>query len=199
MRLETASVPAALIDAVCDALPSAEPSVGWEISDTDRSHHRALIQFPVHPNLFDWFFNARTGYRAHFRAHPDCGLAFNADVVCAVRDRLRGCLPSIIRAVKVDSAMSAQGEVSISNADLVRSLDPALAKFWVGATAIGGADRGLGASGPKICVGSDRWPALYMVGHTWLDLKGAFDDNGKLYQPKSPRGRAIKLHETGRA
>jgi hypothetical protein len=198
-RLDNAGAPAALIDAVCDALASTETLYGWEVSDSDGSHHRALIQFPVAPDLFDWFFNARTGYRAHFRAHPDCGLSFNADVVRALRDRLRRRLPSSVSAVRVDRALNVLGEVPVPRTDFVRSLDPALAKFWAGTVAIGGGYRGLGVSGPKIRVGLDRWPARYMVGRTWLDLKGAFDGNGKLYQPKCPRLRAIKLHETGAA
>ena len=31
-------------------------------------HCRAVVQFPVRVDVFDWFFNGRTGYRAHFRA-----------------------------------------------------------------------------------------------------------------------------------
>ena len=200
-RLDNAGPPAALIDALCVALASASPSLGWEARENHPSQHRAVIQFPVDPDLFDWFFNARTGYRAHFRAHPDCGLAFNADIVRALSDRLRRQLPSSVSVKRVDRDMKILETISLPSADLVRSLDPELAKLWVGGTPIGGGeDRYLGATGPMIRVGSDKeWPALYMVGHTWLDLIGAFDNNGKLCQPKPPRERADKLHKTGRA
>jgi hypothetical protein len=188
-----------LIDAVCDALASAEPPVfGWEPNDTCPSHHRTVIQFRVDPNLFDWFFNARTGYRAHFRAHPDRGLAFNGDVIRALRDRLWPRLPSSVDIRRVDTAMNDLEAISLPSADLVRSLDPELAKVWFGATPIGGGYRPTGLSGPKIRVGSASWAAPYMD-DAWLDLKGAFDGNSQLYQPKSPRERANKLHETGRA
>lgn len=38
---------------------------------------RAIVQFQVSPDLYDWFFNARTGYRAQFWVSPEAGTAFN--------------------------------------------------------------------------------------------------------------------------
>jgi hypothetical protein len=46
--------------------------LGREHLDRDWNHVSAVVQFPVGTKLFDWFFNARTGYRAHFRVHYKC-------------------------------------------------------------------------------------------------------------------------------
>src|SRR4051794_2284409 len=91
-QLARAGQPAALIDASRAFVDGAETGAvlfGWEFAGKQPSHHRAVVQFRVDPALFDWFFNARTGYRAHYRAHPDQALAFNARLVYALRDQLR--------------------------------------------------------------------------------------------------------------
>src|SRR5215207_9372757 len=55
-----------LVEALKDALQRAiiQPHgmrLGREHLNTDWSHVRAVCQFPVGTNLFDWFLNARTG------------------------------------------------------------------------------------------------------------------------------------------
>jgi hypothetical protein len=44
---------------------------------TDSSYERAIFCGSVDPTLFDWFFNARTGYRGAYYDSPEAGLRFN--------------------------------------------------------------------------------------------------------------------------
>jgi len=202
-RLERAGSPATLIHALTDALTAGVASgdirYGWGFKEADPSHHRAVVQFRVDPTLFDWFFNARSGYRAHFRAHPSRGIALNADLVGVMQDKLHKRLPVRVSAMRVDSHMTSHGDVGVSRVDFISSLNVDLPKLWLGATPIGGGYLPTAASGPKICVGSKRWYAFYMGDNAWLDLKGAFNANNRLCQPKDPLTRALKLHETGNA
>src|SRR5262249_47711843 len=89
IELERAAGPEELVASLRDAFLRADASgvtrYGWEPNDLRRLHCRAIVQFPVAPILFDWFFNARSGYRAQFRVHPQCGLDFNAAIIGALR------------------------------------------------------------------------------------------------------------------
>src|SRR5213593_4076876 len=51
--------------------------IGKESAETNNVHHRIVIQFYIGADLFDWFFNGRTGYRSQFRRSAEIGIAFN--------------------------------------------------------------------------------------------------------------------------
>src|SRR5688572_15375600 len=84
VRLEQAGSPTDLVEALVAALGLASKMkaliCAWEFSEDRPLDCRAVVQFRVEPTLFDWFFNARTGYRAHYRTHPTYGIEFNAAV-----------------------------------------------------------------------------------------------------------------------
>jgi hypothetical protein len=74
-----------LLDAVAAAFEHAvlngRVRFGREHAEDARGGCRAVIQFHVRAALFDWFFNGRSGYRAHFWADPLDGIAFNDQMV----------------------------------------------------------------------------------------------------------------------
>ncbi len=76
--LNGAEPPMALLKALKDALDQSlnhsDVRMGREHAKEQSDDCRAVVQFGVGVQLFDWFFNARTGYRAHFRGHYACGL-----------------------------------------------------------------------------------------------------------------------------
>lgn len=201
--LERARDTASLVSALSTGLASASApdslSLGWEFRANKRSQHRAVVQFRIDPSLFDIFFNARTGYRAHFRAHPTSGLDLNATIISALREILATTLTSEIDLPEVDDGMKPHRMSQVTRDEFLTTLDPDLAKLWFGATPIGGAQtRAIAVSGPKIRVGSGYWASLYME-DAWLELKGAFLTGTGLCQPKKPMDRAKKMHETGEA
>jgi len=61
---------------------------GLEQADENATHLRAVIQFYVGQPLFDWFFNATTGYRAQFRIGWQNGLARNEALIQMLRQPL---------------------------------------------------------------------------------------------------------------
>lgn len=50
---------------------------------SDSSYARAVFCGVVEPNLFDWFFNAQTGYRGAYFQSPEAGIAFNRNLIDA--------------------------------------------------------------------------------------------------------------------
>lgn len=193
------SLTTALRNALASATVPASLSLGWEFRAADRAQHRAVVQFRIDPTLFDIFFNARSGYRAHFRAHPQLGHDLNASIIRVLRDVLATKLPAKIDLPEVDVGLTPHCNLLVSRDEFLMTLDPALAKLWFSATPIGDAqERAIAASGPKIRVGAGEFASLYME-DAWLDLKGAFLTETGLYQPKNPADRAEKLHQTGEA
>jgi hypothetical protein len=56
--------------------------------DFHKDNPRVIIQFPVAQHIYDWFFNARTGYRAQFWAGAKQGYEYNRQLVVALLTRL---------------------------------------------------------------------------------------------------------------
>src|SRR5690348_11770053 len=69
-----------IAEALGQALASQDARFGWEESGDPRGGFRSVIQFRAGAELFDAFFNARVGYRAHFRVSRDCGLRYNRGI-----------------------------------------------------------------------------------------------------------------------
>jgi hypothetical protein len=175
-----------------------ELRLGWEPAGECSSAHRAVVQCHVSSALFDWFFNARTGYRAHFRCHVDHGTQFNSTAVIAVREVLLRHLPLSIHVPIIDAGLNVIGDTVVTRDEFSRSLDPNLAKLWFGAVPLGGGDNRLVGFAPHLSVGGMPWGAPYMD-DAWLDMKGAFVDEKAIYQVKDPSLRAKGLHERGSA
>lgn len=179
--LEGAGTPSELVTALMTALDKAldcnDVRIGRERAP---KHRRAVIQFGIGAELFDWLFNARTGYRAHFRAHFECGLAFNQQIIEALRRRLDTRLPDIVLGRELNSTFEDCGEVQISNNFLMTSLTPGLSKIWPSTKRIKpySGDRYLGIprGKQKIQLGDGLcWPAFDGdKDFAWLDIKGGF-------------------------
>lgn len=178
---------------------------GWEQADAEKDDCRAVIQFGIDSESFDWFFNGRAGYRAHFRSHPECGLKFNCMLIEMVRADLDACLSDIILCRLLNSQFEDIGAIPIERHLLVKSLVPDLSKIWFCTKRIkesGGTEiLPLGIGGPRIQLGDgSSWVAPYREKEfAWLDIKGAFLGFGGPYQPKNPRTRAELLRTTGEA
>lgn len=207
--LETAGPPTALLESIRVALDSAllagEVRWGQEQACLQPQDLRAVVQLPVAPELFDRFFNARTGYRAHFRAHHEHGLEFNSRIIEAVRRMLDAALPGVVVGRKLNCEFADCGHVEITKLFLVTSLTPNLSKIWFCTKLIrrdgGVQDLPPGVTGPRILLdGGQSWAAPYREhGDAWLDLKGAFLGASAPYQPKNPITRAKTLQATGEA
>ena len=163
------------------------------------------MQFSVTRDLFDEFFNARTGYRAHFRAHYECGLKFNAAIIGALRLELERKLPMVVQGRELDCTFQDCGPARISRDFLISSLVEDLSKIWFCGKLIqregGIRDLPTGVVGPKILLsGGERWAAPNRDERdAWLDVKGAFLGAAGRYQPKDPVARAKALQTTGQA
>jgi hypothetical protein len=208
--LEDAGSPEELLKELDSALDRAlcecKIRYGWEQAKKVQHDCRAVVQFEIGSRLFDWFFNGRTGYRAHFRAHYACGLEFNAQIIELLRSQMNKVLPNTISARLLNSCFEDVGAIQIASADLFNSLEPSLSKIWLCANRLrhdGGIEElATGVVGPKILLQEGiRWPAFYLDqdSEAWLQLNGAFVGAAGLYQPKDPIIRAKHLAETGLA
>jgi hypothetical protein len=206
--LEKAGSPSALMDAIVGALEQAlvRDDLRWgreQKRDDAPDDCRAVIQFPVNPQLFDWFFNARTGYRAHFRLDWKHGLMFNEQIIEAVRRCLEVKLPNVVTGRQLKGDFADSGQVEIPKRFLMDSLVPHLSKIWFCGKLIGrdGGIQGLGSGGvgPRILLeGEESWPTLYREDKdAWLDIKGAFLGRNGPYPATDPISRAKKLQATG--
>jgi hypothetical protein len=205
--LETAGSPGALVatlvGALAEGVRSGSARFGSEEAGVCREDCRAVIQFRVPTQVFDWFFNGRSGYRAHFRAHPDCGLSFNSNLLECVRLRLGEILSLTISSRRLNARFEDCGPVIVAKSFILSSIAPSLAKVWFCSKLIGhdGVVRELklGVTGHKLLLdGSTEWVAPFRdTSDTWLEIKGAFLGSEGPYQPKNPTDRAHELHKTG--
>lgn len=208
-RLEGAGAAADLLAAVVGKLDQAIRSgslrVGWEQAEKNPQDHRVVLQFQIGSDLFDWFFNAQTGYRAVFRLSAEDGTAFNARLMQAVANVVRASLPATLEARELDAHFVDQGGVLIERSDVENSLLPELSKAWCCGKRMeldgGATNMVVSGTGPKIVVGPDEsWPSIEAdEDMAWLDIKGAFLGVDGPYQPKSPEERGKRLHERGTA
>lgn len=207
--LKVAGPPRALIKALQSALEEAlgigEVRLGREHAASQWDDCRAVLQFGVGAQLFDWFFNARTGYRAHFRVCYECGLMFNNQIIETLRLHLDGSLPIFVPGRELNSEFEDCGEAQIPKGFLIASLASDLSKVWFCTKRIGPSGEiellPTGVVGPRILLdGEHSWAAPYRADNSaWLDVKGAFLGNAAPYQPKDPIARAKRLQATGEA
>ena len=154
--------------------------------------------------MFDRFFNARTGYRAHYRAAPEVGLKFNTEVIKVLRGELQSGSLDTFPGRRFDPGFIDIGEATITRDFLLKSLDSDISKVWLCTTLIGadGAHRQMatGTSDAKLLVDGGEWVNWCReLEDSWLEVKGAFLRLHDVYQPKDSWKRALRLHESGMA
>lgn len=225
-RLESANPPEALVAALCEALGSASVPETMRLAVDSKKNKfeelRSIIQFRVVPELYDWFFNARTGYRAQFWIDPETGMHFNEALIGAAVGVLRDKLPDNLRVRRIEVQDNPRSEwdagaTNISRDRFLASLVPAASKIWIGERlydAAGGPVELIGEETLRAADESEaklsvpRWAAagkregLYAphpaADCSWLDLKGGFlSADGTPQQLKPQEKRARDIHETG--
>jgi hypothetical protein len=206
-ELENAGPPAALVGAIGVSFEKALKCKGirWglEESGSTPKDYRAVVQFNVGTSTFDWFFNARSGYRAHFRLRPDSGLEFNQQILQALTTTMNLNLHDVIIGRRLSADFNDEGEVSIQKRFLMTSLAPHISKIWFSTRLIGESgvmqNLSVALTGPKILLnGAESWAAPFPVDdHAWIEMKGAFVGKEGLYPSKDPKVRAQQLHKTG--
>jgi len=207
-RLERCLDARALIVAVTDRLQSAwdKGTIGLGLERAcERPAQRSVVQFHVGRDISDWFFNGRAGYRAHFRAGVADGLAFNEQLVEAIRSDLESRLAPVTPGLPdVDCHYALIKRTGVSRADFLQSLDLGLAKVWfcgrhIDTDQIASRDITTSLSGPRLVLsGGEEWSGVEQE-DGWLEVKGAFVGHGPPFQPKLPLDRAKDLRDTGRA
>jgi len=184
-RLHGAPIWAEMIELASEALRASLSTgvarFGFDESSRNANDLRATVQFPVREELFDWFFNAHSGYRAQFRKGWENGLAGNANLVARLRGVIAQHKPGSIAARRLNHKFDDLEPISANSQDIVASLDPSLSKVWCCERLIGSdggvADLYVSRTGPKLVFGNEcePWSSLYAeAGGAWLDLKGAF-------------------------
>lgn len=229
-HLEHASPSSALVAATADALTTAikrrDVRIGVDSKDNLFKACRTIVQFPVDRDLYDWFFNARTGYRAQFWSSTGDGIAFNAAISSALAaqflDRLSFPVPARkIVTIKTNGAREDRdaGSIALDHDLASKSLGCAVAKVWI-------CERLMSAEGvitnifaPVLAAAAregkliiPRWvegAGNHCTGegllapypdpeYAWLDLKGSFiAGDGSADQIKPDSVRAKALHECG--
>ena len=208
-RLKSSGSSAELIKAITNALRSEfarhNVRIGNEHAQDNPDDVRVVVQFQVEPNLFDWFANARTGYRAQFRQGWEIGLAFNNNIIRGLKKIINEALPAKIKAWVLKSDFETCGQVEVASSIFAASLVPELSKIWFCTKLIGqnGKTKILssGLVGPRLLLDDDTtWPApCREENDCWLEIKGAFLGHEGPYQPKNPKCRAKKLASSGEA
>jgi hypothetical protein len=229
--LELAPSPDDLIAALSDVLGQTVLGNDLRLAIDSRGNRwkdrRAIVQIRVTSELYDNFFNARTGYRGWFWVKADHGLALNARAVENLSAVLLTRLPARVpaRRVEITFANGQRQENDAGTQDvplclIESSLAPAISKLWICEhlyhtdgqqptpiylSALRGGD-------PRLVV--PRWQYVHNLesGATgegcrapfatdesaWIDLKGGFvDSKGAVLQEKSPKKRAISIETTG--
>ncbi|WP_417729067.1 hypothetical protein [Roseovarius sp.] len=197
---DSTALVAALENAVEEALLGGGVRYGWELSDA-REAARAVVQVPVTPPLFDWFFSGRSGYRAHYWVGCAEGEAFNDKIVDALKQKLLALGPAHVSATILGKGFVALRGEMMPLSTLAGTLMPGLAKTWLCGRLItpeGMVVENLTGSIPRLNLTNKKWPAFYQD-DAWLELKGAFVGDGEPFQPKLPEQRCNTLCKDGTA
>lgn len=166
---------------------------------------RVVLQFYVGETLSDFFFNARTGYRAQFRTDWRTGLGYNDSIIDGIRNEVVLLPSSELCARRLTPEFEDCGQLTVTWPHVLASLDRYLSKVWFCARLIGSGGHVTqlpsGVTGPCLRLDDQTtWRALSRAdSDAWLDVKGAFVGPNGLYQPKDPIERAKRLHATGEA
>jgi hypothetical protein len=191
--------------ALSDALRANNVRFVMDESGRDPRDLRGVVQFPVGRPLFDWLFNAQTGYRGQFRIGRENGLAKNADLIRELRAELELSNATVVVIHRLTSDFKYKGSQPGTIGEVGATLDAAFSKVWICEKLITQSgtiqDLFVSRTGPKLLFAeSDSWSSLYPEdGGGWLDVKGAFIGSTGPYQLKPPEERAAELEERGTA
>ena len=229
-RLESVGSPADLAMEISDRLDAAFNAgmvrIGVDSKGNKQDNHRAVFQFRVGRNLYDWFYNSRTGYRAQFWISPQAGLQFNQNLMRELVDVLDGFLENRIECCYVRFFENPKRHDRytknrpLEKATYLASLRDASSKIWICERLI--------PPEPDECVellsktslpklrldipmwtnaidpkteskpSAGIWAECPEQDYCWLDLKGAFVfDDGNVCPSKDPGLRSIQIHKTG--
>jgi hypothetical protein len=178
---------------------------GFDESSRDAQDLRAIVQFPVGRQLFDWFFNGQAGYRAQFRIGRENGRRQNALLISELGAELGLSAPRQISARRLSYDFKVKESIVCAIDQLIASLDPKLSKVWICEQLIGEAgeirELFVSRTGPRLTFSdSEPWSSLYPEDAAgWLDVKGAFIGRSGPYQLKTPEQRAANLEARGSA
>ncbi len=210
MELENAGTATQLLDAICDASAAAidRKDIRWGQEQRHDCNfpddYRVVIQIPVGATLFNWFFNGRTEYRAHFRAGVECGLRFNNEIIKALRQLFDGKMNHEIHGRRIIGRFEDGGQVKFPKAFAMTSLSPELSKIsyctkLIGRNEVSPLPQDFFLYPAKILLKNQKWTALLQDdADAWLNVFGAFvGQDGRTYQPKDPFIRAKMLHDNG--
>jgi hypothetical protein len=229
-ELERAGSPDALVPELAHALAAAinTDDVRFAVDSLNNAFKevRVIVQFRVTPSLFDWFFNSRTGYRAHYWRGTNEGLAFNTFLVRRLTEILRSRISSsqAARRIKLVSVGQSReerdcGPFELPPRLLEESLSSHLSKIWICERLIQHGSRnprpigGLASAAWMAKLVIPRWATAQHpdtgergegcrapcpeAGEAWIDLKGAFVGRGDAKQPKAPERRADDIWHRG--
>ena len=197
---------ALVLEALKTALLRGRARMAAERSSGSARDPRAVIQFWVGSQLFDWFFNSENGYRAQYRSGPGAGLTYNDRIIIEARGLLLDLLPPVITVRVFTSGFHDAGAENVATREWTRSLHSSLSKIWMCGSLIqtdGSQPTSLpvGLDNTRINVGSTHdWASITRIdADAWLEIKGAFVGEQGCYQPKDPAERARRLHSHGEA
>jgi hypothetical protein len=195
-----------VLEALRTALLLGTARLAAERSSANARDPRAVVQFWVGSQLFDWFFNGENGYRAQYRAGAEAGLTYNDTIIVEARRLLLDLLRPVITVRVLTAEFHDGGAESVATREWSRSLQPVLSKIWMCGTLVqtdGSQPVSLptGMDGARINVGSTHdWASISRIdADAWLEIKGAFVGDRGCYQPKPPEERARRLHSRGEA
>ena len=208
-RLEGAPVFEKIIAQLQDALSEALTHEHYRCgTDSFQGHRRAILQFRVSQELYDSFYNSRSGYRAQFWISPSRGQAANLECLEAMSHVIRTVFPERFDARDIQTTDEPYvgrqdidvGSREISLSFLTEFLAHPAAKIWICERRITGHEGLLQAIpffvGKRLSV--TRWKtaiASYPSPEwTWLDLKGGFVGGP---QPKDSSVRARAIYSRG--
>jgi hypothetical protein len=222
-RLESCGSPDELVAALVQSIIKNDGLRIGVDDDSKCDRCRTIVQFRVTPELYDWFYNGRTGYRAQFWTSPEAGMKFNerilAAVVKALTERLPEVIPVVRRLIRRDSASyyDVGHRTACRREELLSSLKPEMSKIWIGEDII------RASPGPmttwltllryakKLCV--PKWAVMnpqtgetgeglrapfHCADDSWLDVKGVFLNATGEPDPIEPqKDRAQRIHNFG--
>ena len=218
-KLANADSSDALIDALDNAFSAAlstkEVQVKFDGIGDDFGAPRVAFQFPVSVELYDWFYNARTGYRAQYWISPDKGRAFNAQLISRFRSTVGRAWPGeyVTGQKELHSGACqriADDELTVNKSIALMSLDLDLSKIWMCENILAHRDEQIPwifyYRGPQLSV--TKWDVGDKSGlhawypeerNAWLEIKGGYvAPDGEVTQPKkSPKCRSLQLHRSG--
>jgi hypothetical protein len=136
--LEAAESPIHLLGVLEAALQTAIKNNDLRYGlDFHENNPRVTVQFLASRHVYDWFFSARTGYRAQFWIAPQQGDKYNIQLMTLLSNILFERLPEQLVAQKIRTDIVGdsreefdEGSVPVEKGLLRQSFKPDLAKIW---------------------------------------------------------------------